>query len=274
LRRGLVRQNIQGRLLRHQGQPAGAVLLIEDVTGRLELERAARQADKLAALGTLAAGLAHELNNPSGIISSRIELMLLEAERQALPAATREDLVVLRRHAQRVARIVQGLLSFARQSGQSRGPVDLNQIVDDTLLLVEKQAAREGVVLARRLRPGLPPIQGDPTALEQVLMNLILNARDAVNGHGEILVETELVTGHPARLRLLVRDTGPGIPAEILPRIFDPFFTTKPGGTGLGLSISYGIVREHGGTLDVHSEPGRGTTFVLSFPASPAEVEA
>jgi signal transduction histidine kinase len=250
------------------------VLLIEDITGRLELERAARQADKLAALGTLAAGLAHELNNPIGIISSRIELMLLEADGQVLPAATREDLVVLRRHAQRVARIVQGLLSFARQSGQSRGPVDLNQIVDDTLLLVEKQAVKEGVTLARRLTPGLPPIQGDPTALEQVLMNLILNARDAVDRRGEILIETELITGHPDQVRLMIRDTGPGIPAEVLPRIFDPFFTTKPSGTGLGLSISYGIVREHGGTVDVHSEPGRGTTFVLSFPASPAEVEA
>ncbi|HSF06462.1 MAG TPA: ATP-binding protein [Methylomirabilota bacterium] len=274
LRRGPVRQNIRGRLLRHNGQPAGAVLLIEDITGRLELERAARQADKLAALGTLAAGLAHELNNPIGIISSRIELMLLEADGQVLPAATREDLVVLRRHAQRVARIVQGLLSFARQSGRSRGPVDLNQVVDDTLLLVEKQAAKEGVMLARRLTPGLPPIQGDPTALEQVLMNLILNARDAVDGRGEILIETDLITGHPDQVRLMIRDTGPGIPAEVLPRIFDPFFTTKPSGTGLGLSISYGIVREHGGTVDVHSERGRGTTFVLSFPASPAEVEA
>jgi PAS domain S-box-containing protein len=274
LRKGRATLNITATLLRHRGQPAGAVLLIEDITGRVGLERAARQADKLAALGTLAAGLAHELNNPIGIISSRIELMLLETDHQALPAAAREDLVVLRRHAHRVTRVVQGLLSFARQSGQPRGPVDLNQVVDDTLLLVEKQAAKEGVTLARRLTPGLPPIEGDPTALEQVLLNLILNARDAVDGRGEILIETDLVTGHPDQIRLRVHDTGPGIPAEVLPRIFDPFFTTKSSGTGLGLSISYGIVREHGGTVDVHSEPGRGTTFVLSFPASPAEVEA
>jgi two-component system NtrC family sensor kinase len=273
LRKGPVTLTIKASLLRHLGQPAGAVLLIDDITERVRLERAARQSDKLAALGTLAAGLAHELNNPIGTISSRTELMLLEAEAQALPAATREDLIVLRRHAERVARIVQGLLSFARQSGRSRGSVDLNQIVDDTLLLVGTQASHTSLTTARRLAPGLPLIEGDATALQQVLMNLVLNAREAMAGRGEILVETDLIAGHPARVRLTVRDTGPGIPAEILPRIFDPFFTTKPGGTGLGLSISYGIVREHGGTVDVHSEPGRGTTFVLSFPLGPAPAE-
>jgi two-component system, NtrC family, sensor kinase len=276
LRKGPVTLTIKASLLRHHGQPAGAVLLIDDITERVRLERAARQSDKLAALGTLAAGLAHELNNPIGTISSRTELMLLEAESQALPAATRDDLIVLRRHAERVARIVQGLLSFARQSGRSRGPVDFNQIVDDTLLLVGTQTSKTSLTVARRLAPGLPLIEGDATALQQVLMNLVLNAREAMGGRGEILVETDLISGPPAHVRLTVRDTGPGIPAEVLPRIFDPFFTTKPGGTGLGLSISYGIVREHGGTVDVHSEPGRGTTFVLSFPVSPApaEVEA
>jgi two-component system sensor histidine kinase AtoS len=273
LRKGRVTLKIKASLLRHEGQPAGAVLLIEDITDRVAMERAARQSDKLAALGTLAAGLAHELNNPIGTISSRTELMLLEAEAQALPAATREDLVVLRRHAERVARIVQGLLSFARQSGRSRGPVDLNQIVDDTLLLVGTQASHTTLTMARRLAPGLPLIEGDATALQQVVMNLVLNARDAMAGRGEILVETDLIAGPPAHVRLTVRDTGPGISAEVLPRIFDPFFTTKPGGTGLGLSISYGIVRDHGGTVDVHSEPGRGTTFVLSFPLSPAAVQ-
>jgi two-component system, NtrC family, sensor kinase len=151
--------------------------------------------------------------------------------------------------------------------------VDLNQIVDDTLLLVGTQAGNESVTLARRLAPDLPLIQGDATALQQVLVNLVLNARQAMDGRGEILVETDLMAGPPAQVRVTVRDTGPGIPADVLPRIFDPFFTTKPGGTGLGLSISYGIVREHGGTVDVHSEPGRGATFVLSFPVSPAPVE-
>ncbi len=277
LRGERVAWNIRGSLLRQTdlqdaapalASQAGAVLLIEDITDRVGLERAARQGEKLAALGTLAAGLAHELNNPIGIISSRIELMLLEADPQSLPAAMRDDLQVLHRHAQRVARIVQGLLSFARASGSGQGPVELNHVVDETLLLIEKQVVKEGITLTRRLTPGLPPIQGDATALQQVLMNLALNARDAMSDGGEITVETD--AGRPGHVRLIVRDTGPGIPHEILPRIFDPFFTTKPHGTGLGLSISYGIVRDHQGTVDVQSVPGQGTTFVLAFPVTAA----
>jgi signal transduction histidine kinase len=267
--------NVKGSLLTEDGTPAGAVLLVEDVTERLGLERAARQADKLAALGTLAAGLAHELNNPIAIISSRAELMLMEADMPGVPPALREDLEVLHRHAQRVARIVQGLLAFARRGPGRLEPVDLNQVVDDTLFLVERQISKDGLVLVRRLRPGLPPIHGDASALQQVLMNLVLNARDALQGHpGQILVETDVTPGQPGWVRLRVRDTGPGIPPEILPRIFDPFFTTKPEGTGLGLSISYGIVRDHHGTVDVESEPGRGTTFVVSFPVHPVEAAA
>ncbi len=270
LRRGLVIQNLTGTLLRRDGQPAGAVLLVQDITQQVRLEQAARQADKLAALGTLSAGLAHELNNPIGIISSRIELMLLESD-ATLPPGLREDLAVLHRHAQRVSRIVQGLLSFARQSAGGRQAVDLNQVVEATALLVDKQITKDNLVLHRRLTPGLPPIQGDPTALQQVLMNLVLNAREAMAGGGEIVISTDAAPGRPDHVRLIVRDTGPGISPEVLPRIFDPFFTTKPTGTGLGLSISYGIVREHQGTVDVQTAPGQGTTFILTFPAGPGE---
>jgi len=257
--------NIRGGLIRHGVAPAGAVLLIEDITERVGLERAARQAEKLAALGTLAAGLAHELNNPIGIISSRAELMLLETEADPLPPDVAEDLRVIHRHAQRVAKIAQGLLSFARHSAGERGRVDLNQVVEETLLLAEKMIVKDGVTLQRALTPGLPPIWGDANALQQVVMNLVTNARDAVKGGGEISVETSAVTEPLDGVQLVVRDSGPGIPPEILPKIFDPFFTTKAEGTGLGLSISYGIVREHQGTVDVQSVPGRGTTFVLTF---------
>src|SRR5712691_1441719 len=268
LRKGRVVQNIKGSLLREGARLMGAVLLIEDITERVALERSARQAEKLAALGTLAAGLAHELNNPVGIISSRAELILLDSESQPLPAGVREDLQVIHRHAQRVARIAQGLLSFARHSSGSQGAVDLNRVVDETLLLVEKTITKDGITLKRALAPDLPPIWGDTNALQQVVMNLLTNARDAVGPGGQISIETGAAGD---AVRLTVHDTGPGIPPEILPRIFDPFFTTKAEGTGLGLSISYGIVRDHQGTVDVQSEPGEGTTFVLTF--QPTRVE-
>jgi PAS domain S-box-containing protein len=264
LRRGRVVVNLKGSVLREGARVAGAVLLVEDITERVAFERSARQGEKLAALGTLAAGLAHELNNPIGIISARAELMRLEAESAPLPGAVREDLAVIHRHAQRVARIAQGLLSFARQSPGERELVDLNRVVDQTLLLVEKTIVKEGVTLKRALAPDLPRIWGDANALQQVIMNLLTNARDATEAGDEVAIETswDAVDG---TVRLAVSDSGPGIPPEVLPKIFDPFFTTKPTGTGLGLALSYGIVREHEGTLDVRSQPGEGTTFVVAF---------
>ena len=273
LRGQRVAWNVSGSLVRQHGQPAGAVLLIEDITERRGLEKAARQSEKLAALGTLAAGLAHELNNPIGIISTRAELVLLDAEPRALPEDLVEDLRVIHRHAQRVSRIAQGLLSFSRSSSGQPGRVDLNRVVDETLLLVDKTIVKAGVELRRALAPGLPPIWGDANALQQVVVNLLSNARDAVKGAGEISIETRAAPGPPGGVQLVVSDSGPGIPPEVLPKIFDPFFTTKAEGTGLGLSISYGIVRDHRGTVDVRSAPGEGTTFVLTFRgAGPGEL--
>jgi len=241
--------------------------LVTDITQRLAVDRATRQAERLAALGSLSAGIAHEINNPIGIITSRIEVMLMEAAEQALPPAVVEDLQVLQRNAMRVARIAQSFLSFARQSPAERGPVELNCVIVETLELVERQMGKEGVRITTRLDPALPRLLGHANALEQVLLNLITNARDAMSGEGKIVIETTLAAGRPDQVLLRVSDTGPGIAPEALPRIFDPFYTTKPTGTGLGLSVSYGIVRDHNGTVDVESTPGRGTTFVLTFPA-------
>jgi PAS domain S-box-containing protein len=232
---------------------------------REAMEQAARRSEKLAALGTLAAGLAHELNNPIGIMSSRIELMLTDDA--GLSEEAREDLRVLHRQAQRVARITQGLLSFARRSPADPAPVDLNHVVSETLMLVERQLAKAGVRVTVDLAPDLPAVLGDADALQQVVLNLVTNARDALAEGGELRVASGVRPADPTVVQLTVEDSGPGIAPEHLTHVFDPFFTTKATGTGLGLSITHGIVREHRGAIDVQSTPGTGTRFVLSFPA-------
>lgn len=224
------------------------------------------QGEKLAALGRLAAGVVHEMNNPLGIMLSRIEVLLMEAESQNIPAEVLEDLRVLHRNTRRVARVAQSLLSFARHSPRQQGPVDLNGVVEETLVLVQKPMTTDGIRITTALDRTLPPLWGDPGALQQVVLNLLTNAREAMSGGGEVRIETGPAPDQPGWVRLVVADTGPGIPPEDLPKIFDPFYTTKVDGTGLGLSVSYGIIQDHRGTVDVQSEPGKGATFILRFP--------
>ena len=249
-----------------------SVALVTDITQRLGVERATRQAERLASLGSLSAGIAHEINNPIGIITSRIELMLIDAAEHALPPPVVEDLHVLHRNAMRVASIAQRFLSFARQSPAERSSVELNRVVAQTVELVERQMGT-GLSIVTRLDETSPPVLGHANALQQVLLNLIVNARDAMEGHGEIRIATGVAADRPGRVWLQVTDTGPGIPPEAMSRIFDPFYTTKPSGTGLGLSVSYGIIQDHNGTIDVESAPGKGTTFLLTFPVLAAEDE-
>jgi PAS domain S-box-containing protein len=268
-----IRQPDEGllRLMADIGSRIGYYL--ELGRAREELARqteALHQADKLASLGTLVAGVVHEMNNPLGIISTRIELMLAEAAHQGLPRSMVEDLEVIHRHTQRMSRVGQSLLSFARQSPRQTRPVDLNGIVEDTLLLARKSMADQGVQIATVVDRTLPPLLADGTALQQLLLNLLTNAREAMAGGGEIRIQTRRAPTRPDWVQLVVSDGGPGIPAEQLPRIFDPFYTTKATGTGLGLSVSYAIVKDHRGTVDVQSTPGQGTTFTLSFPLLPA----
>jgi len=242
-----------------------ALGFVSDITERLAAERAARQADRLAAIGRLAAGVAHEVNNPIGIIASRIELMLLEAQDNGLPPAVVADLEVLHRHATRIAAIAQKLLSFARESPREHTRIDLNAIVREALLLFQRDPDHEAVQIHTALAEPLPAVVGDSGALQQVVLNIVQNSRQAIGERGEIAVTTLHEAG---QVRVVVRDTGPGIAPDVLPKIFDPFFTTKADGTGLGLSITYGIVRDHHGTVDVESRPGAGTTFTLSFPVA------
>ena len=262
--------------LSHVALPDGgaAMAFITDITerkrveGQLQRQREVLyQNEKLAALGTMAAGIAHEMNNPLGIITARIELMLLDAEQEHLPAQVLDDLQVLHRASQRVARIAASLRSFARHTPGDRVPLDINGIVEESVQLLQKPLASDNVQIVASLDRTLPPILGDASTLHQVLMNLLTNAREAMPGGGQIRIETAPAE-RPGWLRLLVADTGPGIPAEEVAKIFDPFFTTKRTGTGLGLSVTYGIIQEHGGTVDVQSRPGAGTTFILSFPTT------
>lgn len=275
------------------GEVTGAVFALEDVTERIEMERIARQSEKMAAVGTLAAGIAHEINNPIGIITSRVELMLMEARERRLEREVIKDLRVIEKHAGRVAKITQGLLSFSRQAPWKLTAVDVNQVVEESLLLVEKQLAKEGIALQKELAPDLPEIQGSANHLEQVIVNLVTNAREAMPRGGTLRFATMVhrpassvdpmredrdgrrssdfgeigrVISGQAVVEIRVSDTGPGIPPGILPRIFDPFFTTKEQGSGLGLSITYGIVRDHGGAITVDSRPGAGSTFIIQFP--------
>src|SRR5262245_50645660 len=255
-----------------------AMAVITDITERkrveAELQRqreALYQSEKLAALGTLSAGIAHEMNNQLGIITSRIEVMLLDAEEQQLPAQVLDDLQVLHRATQRVARIATNLRSFARQTPREHTRTDLNAVVEETSLLMRKPLEVDGVRLTVALDPGRSYILGDASTLQQVLLNLVTNAREAMTGRGgEIQIETGAAE-RPGWVRVVIRDTGPGIAPEDLSKIFDPFYTTKRTGTGLGLSVSYGIIQDHHGTVDVQSVPGKGTTFVLAFPAAPEE---
>ena len=260
--------NFDGYPLRDaKGELRGAVMVIEDVTRRVALERQMRQAEKLSALGTLSAGLAHEINNPLGVITSRVEVALMEAEGKDIPKQLIDDLKVIDKHAHRAARVTQGLLSFSRPAAAHFRPLDPNAVIEETLLLIEKQLEKDRIIMERRLAPGLPKVMGNGWQLEEVLLNLVTNARDAMTAGGRLRVESRLREDGTG-VQILIADTGEGMPDELVQRIFDPFFTTKENGTGLGLSISYGIVKEHGGTLEVESEVAKGTTFTITLPVA------
>ncbi len=243
---------------------------ITDITERVQLERETRRSESLTTLGAMAAGIAHELNNPIGIISSRIELMIADSEGKQLPAEMAEDLRVLHRNALRVSKIAQGLLTLARQRPRQPKHIDINSVVEDTLLLAGKQMSKDGIRVSVSMDRTIPSILGDSTSLEEVLLNLLMNAREAMESGGTIRIETRLAPDRPDWVCLTVADSGCGIAADAMEKLFDPFYTTKVSGTGMGLWVSKRIVRDHRGSIEVESEPGRGTTFVITIPCASA----
>jgi PAS domain S-box-containing protein len=248
---------------------AGAILLIEDITDRARLEEQLQISEKMASIGLLAAGVAHEVNTPLTGISSFTQMLLEGAD----PADPRTLLLEkIERQTFRAAKIVNGLLNLSRQGKENEpGHVDLNAVISDVFALLEHQFEVGSIKIRRELAESPVPVVGIEHQLQQVFLNLFLNARDAMPSGGWLLVSTRIEDG---RVIAEIADTGSGIPAEHLARIYDPFFTTKAigRGTGLGLSISYGIVREHEGEILCDSVVGQGTRFTLSLPRA-VEVE-
>ncbi len=247
----------------------GRIILVDDITERVTLESQLAQADKLSSIGLLAAGVAHEINTPLAVISSYAQMLSKQ-----LKGDTRLGPVLdkITQQSFRAAEIANGLLNFSRTSTTEFRETHLNQVIRDTLSLLEHQFKTAQIAVDLDLAEDLPPIHGNPGKLQQVFLNLLLNAKEAMPGGGSLRVAT-LVNGQDHYVAALVADSGTGIAPEHLKRIYDPFFTTKttpkPGdrrGTGLGLSVSYGIIQEHAGKIHVESAVGAGTTFQLEFP--------
>ena len=249
------------------GQPAAFMSVTRNIADRKRLQTQVLETEKLAGLGTLAAGIAHELNSPLQVITGMSESLQNRIKTGEVPTETMlKNLEMIRRNGWRCAEIIRSLLNYARPTA---GPVenhDLNALVRDALLLIEHQLLSwANITLTTNLAEGLPPMPCERNQVIQVLINLLTNARDAMDAGGRIVISTSLEPD--GRLLLQVSDTGPGIPPEIQSRIFDPFFTTKPPGrgTGLGLSIVSSIIRSYGGEIKVGSAFPRGAVFNVYF---------
>ena len=235
------------------------------------------QGEKLASIGVLASGIAHELNNPLTGVLTFTSLMRKKAPEGSEDA---EDLDLVIRETKRCASIIKRLLDFAREKVPVKGFYNLNQVIEDTVRFVERPASLQQVEITTELDPGLPQAWGDADLIKQVILNLLVNAQQAIEGKGRVTVQTRRLANKvdgagESMLEVIVGDTGCGIPQANLQRIFDPFFTSKEvgKGTGLGLSVSYGIVKAHGGKISVESTVGVGTTFRVCLPVTPPSNE-
>jgi signal transduction histidine kinase len=237
---------------------------------RRVLEQKAQLASRLASVGELASGVAHEINNPLTGVIGYSQLLL---ERQDTPKDIRQDLKVINEGAQRVASIVKRLLAFARQTKPARTHVDINDLINGVLQLREYNLKANNITVTTTLDPALPITMADAGQLQQVFLNLIINAETEMklaHNKGKLRVTTGKVDSN---IVVAFKDNGPGIPEDNLQKIFDPFFTTREvsEGTGLGLSVCYGIIKEHNGRIWADSEPGRGATFFVELPVVASE---
>lgn len=241
---------------------AGSLLVLEDITEKVQLEGQLMQAEKLSSIGLLAAGIAHEVNTPIAGISSYTQMLLKET-----PESDKRKPILekIEKQTFRAAEIVNGLLNFSRLNGSEFKHLDINRLIDDSLALLNHQLLSARIRVDSRYDETLPPVYGNAGKLQQVFINLFLNARDAMPSGGDLSVQTKM---NDSMVIVDITDTGVGISEENIKRIFDPFFTTKDigKGTGLGLAVTYGIIQEHGGRIFVDSDGGRGTHFRVKLP--------
>jgi signal transduction histidine kinase len=247
-----------------QGAVSGIVCVGRDLTERHQLERQLIQSDKMASLGVMAGGIAHELRNPLAVISVSTQLLL---EKAGAPELRVDCLERINASTKRASLIVENLLKFARPQARTMMEVDVDKIVNDTFLFLSDQLALQQVRLHFDAGAGGVKVLGNPDLLQQVFTNLTLNACNAMPEGGDLIVRTMADDGH--MVRIVFQDTGHGISPENASRVFDPFFTTKPPGgsfVGLGLSITYSIIKQHSGSIELKSTVGQGSEFTVLLP--------
>jgi two-component system NtrC family sensor kinase len=257
------------------GRPITTAIIF-DITERKSLQEQLLQSAKLAAIGELISGVTHEVNNPLAVVIGYSEMLLSESE---INSEAKEAVRSIHGEAERAKKVIQNLLSFARKHSPQKEVIQVNDILEKTLGLTDYEMRKNGVKIMRDLDPELPETVGDPNQLQQVFLNIIINAQHAMTDMPDerrITVRTRLKdkpgvssAGTPSVIEIAFEDNGPGIPENIVKKIFDPFYTTKPKGkgTGLGLSVSFGIIRDHGGTIQVKPNEERGVTFYIEIPA-------
>lgn len=254
------------------GHQDGAVMIIRDLSRIKDLEGTLRRADRLSMLGTLAAGLAHEIKNPLGGIKGAAQLLSMEISGDS---SLQEYTQIMIKEAERINMIIEELMDLGNPREPEIGEVDLARAMNDIVLLQKEAARSQNIDFKLRLDPSIPPVQGDENLLTRLFLNLIKNAREAIARDGTVMIETRIASNYhltgPGRrsspmVDIIISDTGCGIDSQEMERIFTPYFTTKSKGSGLGLAISQKIIEDHNGLLKIESTPGEGTTITVSLP--------